>query len=143
MGTEPSRFHGDQLPVESVNWRQANDYCQRIGGRLPTEQEWEFAARAGSVDARYGSLDAIAWYSANSGGTTHAVGQKQANAFGLYDMLGNVWEWTSADYAPGTKAQRGGSWVDGDRFVRLSVRYRDRPEGFNFNLGFRCVSEFR
>jgi formylglycine-generating enzyme required for sulfatase activity len=141
-GTNPSRFKGDRLPIESVNWNQANEYCKTIGGRLPTEKEWEYAARAGAVDARYGSLDTIAWYAGDSGGMTHPVGLKQANAFGLYDMLGNVWEWTADDFAPGTKVQRGGSWVDGDRFVRLSVRYKDHPEGFNFNIGFRCVSEF-
>jgi formylglycine-generating enzyme required for sulfatase activity len=62
---------------------------------LPTEAEWEYAARAGSTTARYGSLDDIAWYKGNSGGKTHEVGQKQPNAFGLYDVLGNFWQWTA------------------------------------------------
>jgi formylglycine-generating enzyme required for sulfatase activity len=84
--------------VENVTWDGARSYCQAIGGRLPPESEWEYAARAGSTSARYGNLDDIAWYSDNSGDKTHEVGEKQANAFGLYDMLGNVWQRTVDSY---------------------------------------------
>ena len=142
-GENRSHFKGDQLPVEHVDWNDSSAYCKAIGGRLPIEKEWEYAARAGTTGARYGSLDAIAWYSGNSSGTTHPVGLKQANAFDLYDMLGNVWEWTADNYDAGHKVVRGGSWNDSTRGVRASLRFRVEPTRRNYNLGFRCVGEFR
>ena len=99
MRTNPSHFKGAKLPVEMVSWTEAQNYCSTVGMRLPTEAEWEYAARAGTTGARYGDLDAIAWYDKNSGSTTHEVGQKQPNGWGLYDMLGNVWQWTGDWYA--------------------------------------------
>ncbi len=157
MGYNPSHFHGDQLPVEEVSWDNAQAYCEGVHMRLPTEAEWEYAARGGSPNARYAPLDRIAWYSANSGGTTHAVGQKQANAYGLYDMLGNVWEWTGdwydANYYGHSEARdptgpssgshrtvRGGSWVSGASNVRVSYRdYGLEPGNRGFYIGFRCA----
>jgi len=145
MKDNPSQFQGDQLPVESVDRNQANAYCKAVGGRLPTEKEWEYAARGGTTSARYGELDAVAWYDSNSGGTTHPVGLKQPNAFGLYDMLGNVWEWTADNYddAGKYKVLRGGSWRNDPRFVRVSFRNRLGPSDRGNFLGFRCVGEFR
>jgi len=141
----PSYFKSDQLPVETVDWNQAGAYCKAIGGRLPTEREWEYAARAGTTGARYGPLDAVAWFNENSGGTTHPVGLKQANAFGLYDMLGNVFEWTADNYDPAGqfKVIRGGSWSGSTRYVRASDRLRFEPSIRVDDLGFRCVGEFR
>ena len=148
-------------------------------GRLPTEAEWEYAARAGSTGARYGDLDEIAWYVDNSGrerlystsigkdyekrlkengNGTHEVGQKRANAFGLYDMLGNVWEWVNdwydRNYYQDSPSQdptgpvnegfhllRGGSWVLNSKDVRVSLRNRIIPGHFNLNDGFRCGGE--
>src|SRR6267142_2035232 len=102
MGEPPSRFHGDLLPVESVTWNQAKAYCEKVEMRLPTEAEWEYAARAGSVEPRYGEPDAIAWHGGhdggNSGGRTHDVMHKKQNVWNLYDMLGNVWEWEGDCY---------------------------------------------
>ncbi len=160
MNTEPSHFRGDQLPVESVSWNEAAQYCETIGGRLPTEAEWEYAARAGSTSARYGELDAIAWYNKNSGGTTHAVAAKQPNQFGLFDMLGNVWQWTADWYGekyyipqastdpqgPSSgqdRVVRGGSWLYDSLYARASLRYTYVPTYRDYNLGFRCVGEFR
>jgi formylglycine-generating enzyme required for sulfatase activity len=142
-GGNPSHFKGDQLPVESVDWNQASAYCNAIGGRLPTEKEWEYAARAGTTGRRYGAIDAIAWYSANSGEMTHPVALKQANALGLYDMLGNVWEWTADNYDAEHRVLRGGSWVSDARNVRVSLRGRYEPTQRYTDMGFRCVGEFR
>jgi len=143
MNNAPSYFKGDQLPIESVDWNQASAYCQAVGVRLPTEKEWEYAARASATGARYGALDVIAWHIGNSGGATHPVGQKQANSYGLYDTLGNVWEWTSDDYDAGRKAVRGGSWGSKTWSVRASCRDGVVPSGRGPDLGFRCIVEFR
>lgn len=99
-GLNPSIFKGDQLPVEGMTWNDANAFCEGIGMRLPTEAEWEYAARGGSPASTYAALDQIGWWDGNSNGSTHEVSQKQANAYGLYDMIGDVWEWVSDWYAP-------------------------------------------
>jgi serine/threonine protein kinase/formylglycine-generating enzyme required for sulfatase activity len=155
-GSNPSKFKGAKLPVEWINWNEAQAYCQAIGLRLPTESEWEYAARAGSTGMRYGEIDQIAWYGGNSGSKTHEVGQKQANAWGLYDMLGNVWQWTSdwyADQLPGAsvepaapasrqyRALRGGSWTDSPWYLRVSNRNRYAPGYRSNNIGFRCAGQ--
>jgi formylglycine-generating enzyme required for sulfatase activity len=156
-GKNPSNFKGSNLPVETVSWDEAQRYCKAIGGRLPTEAEWEYAARAGSAGARYGSLDDIAWYVGNSGDKPHEVGQKQPNAFGLYDMLGNVWQWMADwlgfDYPSAAvtdpsgpasgllRAARGGSWDLNPRDERASNRAAFPPGIRGRAVGFRCVGE--
>jgi len=167
MRGNPSDFKGSDRPVEQVSWEDAVEYCRKLTAkqraegilpegwewRLPTESEWEYAARAGTTGARYGELDAIAWHDGNSGSETHAVGGKQANAWGLYDMMGNVWEWCadwSGDYPTGNvtdptgpssgsfRVFRGGSWYGDARNARSAFRFRFEP-GLrdNFSLGFR------
>jgi formylglycine-generating enzyme required for sulfatase activity len=158
VGKNPSYFKGPRLPVEMVTWEEAQAYCQAIGMRLPTEAEWEYAARAGSKAASYGELDQVAWHRDNSERKTHDVGQKQPNIFGLYDMLGNVWEWvadwfdenyygqSTATDPPGPatterRVHRGGSWDNLPSRVRASVRGRDKPSDRGYRVGFRCVGE--
>jgi formylglycine-generating enzyme required for sulfatase activity len=158
MGKNPSWFKGANLPAEEMTWDDADGYCSAIGGRLPTEAEWEYAARAGTTEPRYGDLDKVAWYYGNAGLKSHPVGLKEPNAFGLHDMLGNVLEWTHTWYTvqlsqettdpqgPGEytfaefKSLKGGSWWDVPKLVRSSFRSRIEPEHTDRNIGFRCVS---
>ena len=142
-GGNPSNHKGEQLPVESLIWDHAANYCRAIGGRLPTEAEWEYAARAGVAWARYGSLDDVAWHAGNSGNATHPVALKQPNAFGLYDMLGNVWEYVAGSY-PGSsdKILRGGAPFVDLRNTRASTRGRSAPTGATGGRGFRCAGEW-
>ena len=94
----PPEQKGNKFPVTGVIWDEADAYCKWAGGRLPSEAEWEYAARGGTTGIRYGDLDAIAWTSANSRNAVHEVARKKPNAYGLYDMLGNMWEWTADWY---------------------------------------------
>ena len=168
MGRNPSAFKGPDRPVEQVSWNDAVEYCRKLTvkqrdegllpvgweWRLPTESEWEYGARAGTAGARPGELDAIAWHSGNSDSVTHAVGGKQANAWGLHDMLGNVWEWCSdwyGDYPTGSvtdprgpssgsnRVSRGGSWNFDAEYARSASRTRFPPGLRSVNLGFRPV----
>jgi formylglycine-generating enzyme required for sulfatase activity len=157
MGTNPSYFKGARLPVEAVSWDRARSYCSKIGMRLPTEAEWEYAARGGNTSARYGALDAVAWYDSNSRRQTHEVGQKQGNEFGLFDMLGNVREWVADWYGPysagavsdpagpasgESRVLRGGSWDGSSRYARAAGRGKVGPGYRDFDIfGFRCAGE--
>jgi formylglycine-generating enzyme required for sulfatase activity len=168
MGYNPSSFKGDTLPVESVSWDDAISYCkklterERAAGRLPpgweftlpTEAQWEYACRAGTTGDFAGDLDAMAWYAKNSGGTPHPVGTKQPNAWGLYDMHGNVAEWCADWYdsypsgsitdpagpASGAlRVNRGGSWLVTEEFCRSAARWRNPHQFRDHFLGFRLA----
>jgi formylglycine-generating enzyme required for sulfatase activity len=165
MGSNPSHFKGfSNRPVERVTWDDIRQFLQRLNARkdgyryrLPTEAEWEYAARAGSTEPYSGPLNRVAWYKGNSGQQTHDVGQKQPNAWGLYDVHGNVWERVlgsrrrytlspqSDPTGPASKhvgVVRGGSYYGDPRDTRSS----HRPGGVASNgrstgVGFRCVRE--
>ena len=163
MGSNPSALDecGPDCPVEQVSWDDVQEFIRRLNAavgveryRLPTEAEWEYAARAGTSGDRYGDLDAIAWNRDNSGFRTHPVGQKAPNAWGLYDMLGNVWEWTQDWYGhyPGGfvtdprgpasgsgRVSRGGGWHLGAMYCRASFRYNGSPGDRLSYLGFRLL----
>lgn len=168
-GQRPSNAQGDRLPVEGVPWLDAVRFCNALsefesvtpayhirddgesvawdetanGCRLPTEAEWEHACRAGTSGARYGLLDEIAWYRGNSQERIHEVGGKRPNAWGLYDMLGNAWEWCWDVYDPdvcGTyRVLRGGGWSDEQWSCRASVRRRSHPTFVIDDVGFRIA----
>ena len=174
----PSKFKGDDRPVERVSWFEAAEFCNRLsemcglpkayegeeknirwlrdstGFRLPTEAEWELACRAGTSGERYGELDRIAWYRGNSEGSTHGVGQKEPNACGLYDMLGNVWEWCwdwHASYPNDWESDpigpergtarvfRGGSWGGPAGDCRSARRGSYEPVRRSYDVGFRLA----
>ena len=165
MGSNPSHFKGDDLPVEQVSWNDCQDFISKLNAmtgkrfRLPTESEWEYAARGGNKSRGYqysGSynIDDVAWYSDNSGSKTHAVGTKEPNELGIYDMTGNVWEWCQDWYgsysgSPQTnptgavsgsfRVGRGGSWIYSASECRSSYRnYGTLGDRYGF-LGLRLV----
>jgi len=157
MGNNPSQFKQPQNPVEQVSWKDALEFCRKAGGRLPSEAEWEYACRAGTT-TKYssgdseGDLDAIGWHKGNSGAQSHPVGQKAANAWGLYDMNGNVSEWCQdwrgnysgsavIDPVGPSSGQypvvRGGSWSKSARRCRAAFRDSNNPDNFSNDIGFR------
>lgn len=165
MGNNPSHFKGTNLPVESVSWDDAQDFIKQLNSligkkfRLPTEAEWEFAARGGKKSLGYkysgsSNLDNIGWYDENSGSKTNAVGTKKPNELGLYGMSGNVWEWCSdwyGDYSASTQANpqgadfgnyrtfRGGGWNNIARLCWTINRNLGESYFRNYNLGFRLA----
>ncbi|MCF2580243.1 SUMF1/EgtB/PvdO family nonheme iron enzyme [Prevotella stercorea] len=165
MGNNPSNFKGDNLPVEMVSWDECQEFISKLNSitgktfRLPTEAEWEYAARGGKKSRGYqysgsNNLADVAWYEDNSGSKTHAVGSKQANELGIYDMSGNVWEWcqdwykgysSSSQVNPtgansgSNRVFRGGSWFDAARSCRSSCRSNNTPVTRYYFFGLRLV----
>jgi len=141
MHADPSRYKGAERPVDTVGWNDASTYCSRIGMRLPTESEWEWAAYGGTPELPKQPLGAYAWYDANGNDSTHPVATKVANGYGLWDMLGNVWEWVQgAGRGPGEHILKGGSFYNIARDVRVSGRMSAPPDLRHRDLGFRCAS---
>ena len=165
MGNNPSHFKGDNLPVENVSWNDVQDFISKLNAqtgkqyRLPTEAEWEFAARGGnrSIDYKYSGSnnpDEVTWYYKNSGSNSHPVGTKLSNELGIYDMSGNVWEWCSdwngtynitvqtnpqGPSSGSDRVFRGGSWGSSAVCARVSYRYGWNPDFRRSNLGFRLA----
>ena len=169
MGNNPSYFKGDNLPVGNVRWNDVQKFIEKLNQktgknyRLPTEAEWEYAARGGvetiheSSQTKYAgsnNIGDVAWYSSNSGSKTHAVGTKQANELGIYDMSGNVWEWCSdwyGSYSSGSqnnpqgassgsgRVLRGGSWLLNTSYCRIANRLGYYPGPSSGYDGFRLV----
>ncbi len=179
-GEEKNRsgFHGGDRPVENVSWFDAIEFCNQLsdlvgikrvytiagedvtadweadGFRLPSESEWEYACRAGTTAEQYDEIDQITWYKNNARGSTHGVGKKEANPWGLYDMLGNVWEWCWDFYGSlprndkkdwrgprrgSSRVLRGGSWDDGAWFCRAAYRLSHSPTSHRTKIGFRLA----
>jgi len=166
-----SRFKQEGGPVENVSWDQADRFCRKLSGmkgdtyRLPTEAEWEYACRASSqgrfyfgFDPTYSKIEQYAWYSVNSNSSTHPVGEKKPNSFGLYDMHGNVSEWCGDWYASDyyrqsktvdphgplhgkSRVLRGGSWFHRARDCRSANRSNLEPIYIRNYVGFRIVLE--
>jgi len=177
IGKNPSHFQGAvvsnenaDIPVENVSWDDAVEFCKKLSDlpeekkagrlyRLPTEAEWEYACRAGSktaysFDDEEGLLPEYGWFKRNSSNRTHTVGLLESNAWGLYDMHGNVWEWCSdryGEYPKGAvsdptgpkegsiRVNRGGSWFYVAAICRSALRNGDGPSYRDFNLGFRVA----
>lgn len=168
MGNNPSRFKDRKRPVEQVTWDEANEFMKRLnemektnGYRLPTEAEWEYVARAGSNTAYFfgddgDELSQYAWFSENSKEKSHPVAKLNKNAWGVYDIHGNVWEWCQDRYdekyysisplkdpqgsSTGShRIARGGSWMSDARHCRSAVRYHDSPGDRDPDVGFRLV----
>ena len=167
MGSNPSKWKGLKLPVEKVSWNDCQTFITKLNQltgktfRLPTEAEWEFAARGGNSSKGYkysgsDNIEDVAWYTSNSGSKTHEVATKQPNELGLYDMSGNVREWCQDWYgstyysssvvsnptgpASGSnRVYRGGGWHDNARGCRVSNRGSNAPSGSGDCLGFRLA----
>ena len=160
MGSNPSQFHGGNLPVENVSWDDCQRFCEKLNEltgrefRLPTEAEWEYAARGGSCSQHFkysGSNDPelVAWFTYDTGyrGSTHPVASKQPNELGIYDMSGNVCEWTSdlwcrsysSERGGAARVYRGGYWGTTKEFCRVEKRVHDHPSSTYGSLGLRLA----
>ena len=165
-GNLPQSFRGENHPMVCIDWNEARTFAKWAGGDLCSESQWAYSARAGKNFKYAGSnnLGKVAWYKSNSGGSTHPVGKKKKNAWGLYDMSGNVWEWTLDEYkksysgapanglsvcstptcrqAASRRVFRGGGWSSNARYLRVAVRLFYAPAYRHVILGARLCRTF-
>jgi formylglycine-generating enzyme required for sulfatase activity len=163
MGNNPSHFQGENRPVEQVSWHCAQEFISKINASfvlpdgmqmtLPTEAQWEYAARAGETGPYSGGiLDEVAWYTENSGDGTHPVGTKKSNAWSLYDVHGNVWEWCADWYGElkggidpqgatsgAVRVVRGGGWLADAYHCRVAYHFNGFPTVSRLDFGFRVA----
>jgi formylglycine-generating enzyme required for sulfatase activity len=160
-GRNPAKLVNDDWPADHVRYPDALAFCAGQKKRLPTEAEWEYAARAGGTKKNPGSLHDYAWHSGNSARTHHPAGRKKANAWGVHDMLGSVWEWTSDWYSVGYETSprnnpkgpqdrrshhviRGGSWTDEESLIRVGSRHPGMADATeSFLVGLRCARNLK
>lgn len=167
MGNNPSRYSGVFNPVDNVSWNNAVEFCQKLASRsagrayqLPSESEWEYACRTGCSGLYCfsdvsGDLNDYAWYCNNSRNSSHQIGKKRPNSYGIYDMHGNVWEWCEDGYHTGyigapsdgsvwesskiSHVLRGGSWYSNSDFCRSAIRCGNLQNKTDGNIGFRVA----
>lgn len=164
-GINPSDFKGENRPVERVSWEDIQDFLEKANKlsnkytyRLPTEEEWEYVARAGTTQEYAGNLEEMGWHKANADSKTHDVAQKKPNSWGFYDMHGNVWEWCEdwyEDYSTKIvphlkgsttvpcKVVRGGSWYFGEDYSRSAFRFYLTPDTRCKHIGFRLARSLK
>ncbi len=157
-----SRKDCETCPADYVSWYEANEYCQSVGRRLPSEAEWEYALKMGGGERLFQSdslLKKTAWYRQNARDQSHEVASKNPNSLGIYDMQGNVWEWC-ADWYSGNyyniadtfnpkgpdkgnvKVLRGGSYLNSKKMLAPAFRFRRKPLEKDLNIGFRCAKDY-
>lgn len=152
MSSNPSLYLSADAPVETVSWEMAKQFCEKLSAltsqtiALPSENQWEYACRAETTTpfcagTTAEDLNSVAWFRENTHERTQPVGQKRPNAWGLYDMHGNVWEWCE-DPGPGEgeRILKGGSWMDAPEFCRCAARTKLRQNVITPNVGFRVIA---
>ena len=146
-GAWESKPGKENYPMVMVNYFGANEFCKWMGGKLPTETEWTYAAKGGRKSKNYmysgsNNLDEVGWYKENCEGHSHEVGQKKPNELGIYDMSGNAWEWCLNESLKSDEdfcVHMGGSWFPGEQPSQISAHWGNTPTHFSNSVGFRVI----
>jgi len=146
-----SKSGKENYPMVMVNYFGANEFCKWIGGKLPTENEWTYAAKGGRKSKNYiyagsNQLDEVGWYKGNCEGHSHEVGKKKPNELSIFDMSGNAWEWCRNDSLKSDKdfcVHMGGSWYAGEQPSQISAHWGNTPTHFSNSVGFRVLFSWK